>query len=421
MVCDAGNARLQCFDKDLRLRKSLVAGIYSVLAVDPEKPDTVFLNSQPRLLRQYQMDWNTGKHVLQAQWTPVSDSPMGTNFVKFRGNQPYFFTNHAKPVWTIENGKTRLCTTLGTAGYGGWGYGAYINVEENGKPVSKSLWDQPEWKDDPPMAWEWRDANRDGRPQMSEYTFHRKSEAQPWWHLAYPSTYYVDDDWSVQGKVDEGPEGRYIRFPCGGFDAAGNPIYSWKTAQLVFQGDKDPRWTADLSGGKPLKPCLGGIHYTKDGWTYLVLNDRPEFNPRDCRFRVYTPEGKRLFSIMHGVRGFWDKPGEELGFNMQLTRPIGDCMFITETYGSMHAFTRDGLYLGTVLEESDAAPALKTQDSRYQPYGEMWFAHVFRHPKTGKVYLMAQPNAQPLVLLYEVTGLDAVKRFSGSCELKPLG
>lgn len=421
LVCDSGNARVQYFGSDWRLRKSLVAGIYSVLAVDPEKPETVFISSQPRLVRQYQIDWNTGKHSLQAQFTPVSDAPMGTNFVKFRGNQPYLFTNYVKPVWTIENGKVRLCCNLGVAGYGGWGYGAYITVEEDGKVVGKYLGDQPEWKDDPPAAWEWRDTNRDGRPQLGEYTIYRKSEAQPWWRTAYPMNYFVEDDWSVQGKVDEGPEGRYIRFPFGGFDPAGNPIYSWKTAQLVFQGDQvDPAWTADLSGGKPLKPSLGGAHYTKDGWMYLVLNDRPEFNPRDCRFRVYTPEGKRLFSIMHGVRGFWDKPGEELGFSMQMTRPVDDKIFLTETYGSMHVFSRDGLYLGTLLEQSDAAPQLKGKDARYQPYGEMWYAHVFRHPKTRKVYLIAQPNAQPLVLLYEVTGLDAVRRFQGSCELVAL-
>jgi len=50
----------------------------------------------------------------------------------------------------------------------------------------------------------------------------------------------------------------------------------------------------------------------------------------------------------------------------------------------------------------------------------MWWAHVFRHPQSKRVYLIAQPNAQPLVLLYEITGIDLVQRFAGEVALKPL-
>jgi len=149
----------------------------------------------------------------------------------------------------------------------------------------------------------------------------------------------------------------------------------------------------------------------------VVLNDRPEFNPRDCRFRVYAPEGKRLFSICHGTRGFWDKPGEEISFCMQMPKPIDEFVFLTDTPGGMHVFTRDGLYLATLLEQGDRSPEMKGTDVRYQPQGEMWYAHVFRHPQNRKVYLIAEPNAQPLVLVYEVTGLDKVRRLGGTCEL----
>ena len=69
----------------------------------------------------------------------------------------------------------------------------------------------------------------------------------------------------------------------------------------------------------------------------------------------------------------------------------------------------------------DWAPELLGKDPRIQPMGEMWYAHLFRHPRTRRVYLIAEPNAQPLVLLYEVTGLEQVRRFEGQCSLSSLG
>jgi hypothetical protein len=187
---------------------------------------------------------------------------------------------------------------------------------------------------------------------------------------------------------------------------------------LAFEGQTvDPNWTADLSGGKPMQPSLGGINVTRDGWACLVLNDRPEFNPRDCRFRVYTPQGRRLFSICHGTKGFWDKPGEEISFCMQMCQPVDEYVFLTDTPGAVHVFTRDGLYLTTLLESGDRSPDLRGSDARYQPQGEMWYSHTFRNTQNKQVYLIAEPNAQPLVLVYQVTGLEGVKRFTGTCEL----
>jgi len=419
VVADPANATVQCFDPRQRFRKSLIAQIYSSLCVDPQRPETVYLASEgPPMVRQYTIDWRTGRHRLLAQWTPVPKAANGTQFVRFRRRQPFFFSSGGTTVWTIEKGRVRVCSMLGQATWQ-----AAIWVYENGKIEKRFVHEILKL---PGPAWdvghyEWRDRNGNGLPELDEYRIYSKQETKPFWRTASPHNYYVDADWNIQNKVDEGPEGRYIQIPFGGFDKAGNPIYSWQNARLVFQGSKvDPAWTSDLSGGKPLKPSLGGIHFAEGEGVFLVLNDRPEFNPRDCRFRAYTPSGKRLFSLGRGTKGFWDKPGVEISFCMQMTAPIGDFVFVTDTPGAVHVFTREGLYAGTLCEAGDRAPELKGKDPRCQPMGEMWYAHLFRHPRTKRVYLIAQPNAQPLVLLYEVTGLEQVERFEGKCALSRL-
>lgn len=418
IVTDHALGMVQCYDSSFRLRKSLVSEVYANLCVDPQKPETVFLMADsPPIARQYEMDWSTGKHRLVAQYAPVPTASCGTQYVKFRGDQPYFFTCYFRPVWTIENGRVRICSNLGC----GWPTRSKVPVAEGGKVVDKDLTELPRWKSEPPGAWEWRDKNRDGLPQLDEYTFYSQAEKKPFWGIAYPHNYYVDDDWNVQGKVNEDADGRYLRIPFGGFDEAGNPIYSWSKAELAFEGSKvDPKWTADLSGGKPRQPSLGGIHAAKDGFVFLVLNDRPGFSPVDCRFRAYAPDGKRLFSICHTTKGFWDKPGEEISMCMQMPGTMDQFVFVPDVAGTVNVFTRAGLYAGPLLEGGDWAPEMMGKDERYHPYGECWYAHIFRHPKTKRVYLIAQPNGSPLVLLYEVTGLEAVQSFSGSCKLVPL-
>jgi len=420
VVADPANAIVQCFDPRQRLRKSLIAQVYSSLCVDPEEPGTVFLASEgPPMVRQYEMDWRTGRHQLTAQWTPVPKASNGIQFVKFRRGRPYFFSSGGTAVWTVEKGRVRMCSLLTPATWQ-----AAIPVYENGKigkrPVHELLkLSGPAWD---VGQCEWRDKNGNGLPELDEYRLYTKQETQPFWRTASPHNYYVDARWNIQNKVDEGPDGRYIEIPFGGFDRAGNPVYSWSTVRLVFEGAKvDPAWTSDLSGGKPLRPSLGGIHYAEGEGVFLVLNDRAEFVPRDCRFRAYTASGKRLFSIGRGTSGFWDKPGEEISFCMQMTAPVGEFVFVTDTPGAVHVFTRDGLYAGTLCEAGDWAPELLGKDPRIQPMGEMWYAHLFRHPRTRRVYLIAEPNAQPLVLVYEVTGLEQVKRFEGQCSLSSSG
>lgn len=280
-------------------------------------------------------------------------TPTHFQYVKWHNNQPYFFSSRS-PILTIENGKLRTCT------------------DAAGTPLSFALWG---------------------------HCFH------------------VKDNWDIINQTGGGERDFvFYRYPFKGFDTRQNPIYG--APQIVFAGSKiDSAWTADLSGGKPRNAAVGGYDVADDGMTFLVLNDRPEFVPVDCRLRCYTPEGKRLWSIGQGTKGFWSKPGEEISFSMRMADSLDDFLFVGDTTGVIYVFNRNALYLGTLCEGGDWAPELKSNDPRVQPQGEMWWCQVFRDARTKRVYAIMMPNASPLVLTYEVMGLEQVKAITGSCTL----
>jgi hypothetical protein len=64
--------------------------------------------------------------------------------------------------------------------------------------------------------------------------------------------------------------------------------------------------------------------------------------------------------------------------------------------------------------------SLKGIDQRYRAQGEMWWSSVLGDARTKRVHAVMMARASPLVLIYEVTGLDQVKAFSGTCTLVPL-
>jgi len=194
-VADRGNVRVQHFDAAGKLRKSLIAEIYPSLLVDPKKPNPVFISAEIGILRPYELDWQTGVHKLTGQWAPIPFAPIGTQFVKFRGDQPYFITGGCI-VYTIENGKLRISSQMGRGDIAVYADGKLETVQQ---PAG--------------ARWVWRDANAGGFPQRDEYAIIPPEQTKPWWSFAYPHDYHVEDDWSLVSKVSEEPQGQVLRVP----------------------------------------------------------------------------------------------------------------------------------------------------------------------------------------------------------------
>ena len=398
VVLDAGNQRIQCFGADGKLRKSIIATHYSSLLVDPAHPNPVFV-SGGGILREYELNYETGEHRLTKQYGPTPSDGFGVQFVRWLEGKPYFMTTGGT-VFTIEKDRVRICGCY--AGYGAWPVYEDGALKEASDPARKIAW------------WTWRDANGDGLPGKDELNLLAKDQIPANTAGGGGHELKFRDNWDVEFPRDN----RIVRLPFGGFDKAGNPMYDRTRARVEFSlPDVDPCFTNDLSGGAPKRAEVSGFVRRDDGQVFLVLNDRSAFRPDDTKFRAYSPQGVRRWSFGNMTKGFWDKPGTEFSFVMQMLPPLDDFIFVPQTYGPAQVFTDQGLYAGVLLWGGDWPPE-KQGDPRYWPQGECWWAHLFRNKETGKVYLIAQPNAAPLTLLYEVQGLDKVERFGGECRLK---
>ena len=95
---------------------------------------------------------------------------------------------------------------------------------------------------------------------------------------------------------------------------------------------------------------------------------------------------------------------------------IGDYLFWTDENSLVHVWDLEhGLYVDTLLEDISRDPI----PSPYTVWVELFNTRVFRHPKTGKVYLMAASDA---IHVFEVLGADqAPLRFDGEFDLTEEG
>jgi hypothetical protein len=422
VVTEPTLGRAQVFDSSGRLKKRLGAQLYTSLFVDSQRPNPVFLEGTAgQVLQEYNLDWNTGQHTLTREWYPAPSGNAGTQYVRWRGNQPYFFDD-GYIIYTIENNEIRVCAVLGPLRLRDFAY-----VQNDGSLVTKKLSDLPQDSKDPFVQWEWHDLNGDGMPQLSEYTFYKKSEAQNYWDpgiVGLPADFKVDDQWNitVRSKYDW-PGVRIVTVPFEGFDPKGNPIYSWRHAKVLAD---IPQNLSDLSGGNPQgHPDVMGFSFdaARHASYYLVWDVvPPRLYPHDIKLRAYrTTDGKQLFSFGSVTPFFvkgrgWEAP--EMMEPAQMPRPLGDFLFISDAFSAVYVYTREGLYAGTLLRPTmtAATPLQDMQDRDFQlnnVAGELWWSHVVRNPVNGQVYLMANGNAEPMSRLYRVNGLDQVRFFGG--------
>ena len=87
---------------------------------------------------------------------------------------------------------------------------------------------------------------------------------------------------------------------------------------------------------------------------------------------------------------------------------VDDYLFWTDENSLVHVWdVRHGLYVDTLLEDGSRGPL----PSPYTVWVELFNSRVFRHPKTGKVYLLAASDA---IHVFEVLGIEQQPlRFQG--------
>ena len=182
------------------------------------------------------------------------------------------------------------------------------------------------------------------------------------------------------------------------FESDGRPVYDLSKAErLGIHG----------SGG------FGGlVQDPVDGSFYCIKNDG-NGDASGPGWGRYTPDGKLLWGCRSAAS--WGstlnrpilKPGQVWG----ITSPLGmagDITGVATYFGTFHLVTRDGLYIAQLFKDQrlgEMGPEVIN--------AEAFAGQLVKLEKSGRYLLLAGDTDGRVT---EVTGLDTIRRFEGTCE-----
>jgi hypothetical protein len=367
-----------------------------MFAVDDAQPEYVYGDTHGDIIR-YKVDYATGKWSVDSYWIGV-----------------YADTGIPAKWWARirhRDGKTLWCS----------GSGAIVELKDDGfrgvaavyggcvEKAADGTISWAEWRKKTGLKGTWSDLNGDGRPQTDEWKVTGKSAfpvdnggPQQGWGAYFDENYdlYMHD-WS-----DAHPGGVW-KLPVTWQN--GVPTYNWETAKHVAL----PLLDRGLAHGAPgARTCFaaGGAVYAFNGG-YNAANLPGVGHGHDWEFSQITKYDPATgLPVWHaGTRAAsYVAPG-------QMYCPTGPAgiingyLFWTDENSLVHAWdVEHGLYVDTLLDDPSRDPV----PSPYSVWVELFNSRVFRHPISGKVYLMAASDA---IHVYEVQGTEkAPARFTGT-------
>jgi hypothetical protein len=254
----------------------------------------------------------------------------------------------------------------------------------------------------------WSDANGDGRVQADE------------WHVTARSAYPAQAAGPQQGWGAYFDENFDLYMHDWSDDAAGGvwqipvarwtpqaPVYLWEQARHV--GLPLGHGLAHGAGGARSAFYHDGAVYAFNGG-YNAAQLPGVGHGHDWEFAQITrydaTSGRPMWHAGERAAAFI-APGQ----HYCPTGPSGvidDYLFWTDENSLVHVWdVRHGLYVDTLLEDGSRGPL----PSPYTVWVELFNSRVFRHPQTGKVYLLAASDA---IHVFEVLGTQQrLVRFQG--------
>ena len=210
--------------------------------------------------------------------------------------------------------------------------------------------------------------------------------------------------------------------PLEKIDQRGVPHYTWKTASVV---------------GPDFKPLankmLEGVAADEQGRRYFDMFYKDDSLrqpgighwPRRvirCDVSCYDKTGRKIWSVGHKAKGL-PEPG---GIHQpSCIRYEGDWVFVGDEAGMVHIWSRDGLYVASLL--NNIYVGNRRGQARQRGYllpmevtiGEFWSLDVVRQPRTGRYFLAGQSHEfGEHVRVYEIRGLGDVKRVRADVTVK---
>ena len=252
----------------------------------------------------------------------------------------------------------------------------------------------------------WVDRNGDELAQENEIEFAPQGQFATEPHIGFSHDMEVTRDGTVYW-------GNFA-LPLQKIDQRGVPHYTWKTASVAGPDFKPlvnemlEGVGADAEGNRYFDIFYKDDSLRQPGvghWARRVIR---------CDISRYDRAGRRIWSVGHKAIG---KPEPGGIHQPTCTRVEGEWVFVADEVGLVHIWSRDGLYVASLLKNIyvDNRRQQARQRGYLRPYevtiGEFWSLDVVQQPQTGRFFVVGQSHEfGEHVRVYEVTGLQDIKR-----------
>lgn len=376
-----------------------------MFGVDDENPELIYADTHADLIR-YRVDYDTGAWDVEHYWigayeqagVPIKWWPR----IRHRDGKTYWCSGSGA-IAELQEERVRGVAAV----YGGWV-----------KPLPDGGYEPRYHQEKTGFKGTWSDLNGDGQKQSGEWQVTDRpayplagSGPQQGWGAYFDESFdlYMHD-WS------DGEVGGVWQIPVAEW-RDGVPVYRWEAARQAGLPRLGIPGLAHGSPGARTAFAADGAVYAFNGG-YNAAGLPGVGHGHDWEFAQVTKydaaTGRPLWHAGERCPAF-AAPGQHY-CPTGAAGIIGELLFWTDENSLVHVWeTRHGLYVGTLLEDIMRGPP----PSPYTVWVELFNTRVFRHPRTGKVYLLAGSDA---IHVYEVLGTDApLRRFAGEFTLTAEG
>ena len=372
-----------------------------MFAVDDENPEYVYGDTHGDLIR-YKIDYATGAWTVDAYWIGFyRDSGVPAKWwgrIRHKDGHTYWCSGSGAIVELCEDHVRGVAAV-----YSGW-----VEKQADGNYA----W--VEWKKKTGLKGTWSDLNGDGKPQPEEWQVTDKPAyplaaggPQQGWGAYFDEHFdlYMHD-WSDDAT------GGVWKLPVEWKN--GVPVYRWEQAVHVGLSRADGKngLAHGASGARSAYAADGAVYAFNGGYNALGLPGVGHGHDWEfAQITQYDPAtGKPRWHAGERAAAF-AAPGQQY-CPTGAAGIINGYLFWTDENSLVHAWdVAHGLYVDTLLEDISRDPA----PSPYTVWVELFNTRIFRHPQTGKVYLLAASDA---IHVYEVLGTDKTPvRFQGEFTL----
>jgi hypothetical protein len=394
---------------------------YVNAAVDPDDPADVWGCAGEGFIHHYRMDYDAGTWSIRAVYAigRLEDSlfPFTGKWLPRRHRGRLHLLHANLPAMVRVDEENGRVIPVAIAGYAHRGRRSFLMFPGSGEKGFAKPWvaaARHHGHEDlakAPTYYAWADADGNGRMDPAEFRlFEKHADARP------GGMGWYDRDFNVfKSATAPGNPVPFYRLPRTGWTGpdGGIPVWRWDRAEPA---GRVPEITTDwpsiralvvLDDGSIVAPIQSGImirghgQYEGGRWPYEGL--------KRARLAKWSKDGRLLFSVSRHSKTPDEVHTGVLYYPMQIVRgPRGTVVVGDQVHQPAVVWTADGLYAGAFL---DRRADDGRKDGFYRAHSDDMQGVELAVLGDGRVFWFQ--SVQGMVLVYEVTGWDGLKRRAG--------